>query len=341
MISATQLVAEDIGSVTQSRGTGEVQRDRSKFVVRPQLPIQQNDAVKTGNGRVRITFLDDSTVNITEQSRLVIDDFVYNGNPSASRMALRFASGTARFTSGSGRIAKPNIALRTPSATIGVRGTDFTTTVDEFGKSLIILLPSADGTVGEITVSNAAGMVILNQAFQATLVETYDSVPSPPIIVNLSLDLIDNMIIVNPPREIEEYQEVQDSRSNILDLTELDLDFLQFKELEEDRLMFTELDIDILDVDFLEDFLDEEDGFSDELGGVTLKGTTFGQNRSTQIFTILDAEAITFSRFVGGTIRVVVPKDEGKFITLNQDKIIYDLEVNGGGSTIIITQNNE
>lgn len=341
MISATPLVANDIGSVTQSRGTGEVVRDRTKLNVRPQLPIQQNDTVKTGNGRVKITFVDDSTVNVTEQSRLVIDDFVYNGNPSASRMALRFASGTARFTSGSGRIAKPNIALRTPSATIAVRGTDFTTTVDEFGKSLIILLPSEDGTVGEITVSNAAGIVVLNQAFQATLVETFDSIPSQPMILNLSLNLIDNMIIVNPPSEIREYQEIQDTRSNLLDLSELDIDYLRFKELDEDKLYFTELDVDVLDVNFLEDYLSEEvEGFSDELDGVTIKGTTFGQNRSTQIFAIISQDTINISRYVGGAIRVNVPKDEGKNILLSQNKAIYNLEVNGGGSEIIITQNN-
>jgi len=340
LISATPLVANDIGSVTQSRGTGEVVRNQTKYNVRPQLPIRQNDTVKTGNGRVRITFVDDSTVNVTEQSRLVIDDFVYNGNPSASRMALRFASGTARFTSGSGRIAKPNIALRTPSATIAVRGTDFTTTVDEFGKSLIILLPSDDGTVGEITVSNAAGIVVLNQAFQATLVETFDSRPSQPLILNLSLDMIDNMIIVNPPEEIKEY-EITDSRTNILDLSELDIDYLEFKDLEKDDLIFDQLDKDLLSVNFLEDYLDDGGGdLSDSRDGVSITGTTFGYNESTQIYAIIAQDSINISRYVGGTISINLSKDEGKNILLNQNKIIYDLKVNGGGSEIIITQSD-
>lgn len=340
LISATPLVANDIGSVTQSRGTGEVVRNQTKYNVRPQLPIRQNDTVKTGNGRVRITFVDDSTVNVTEQSRLVIDDFVYNGNPSASRMALRFASGTARFTSGSGRIAKPNIALRTPSATIAVRGTDFTTTVDEFGKSLIILLPSDDGTVGEITVSNAAGIVVLNQAFQATLVETFDSRPSQPLILNLSLDMIDNMIIVDPPKEIKEY-EITDSRTNILDLSELDIDYLEFKDLDKDDLIFDQLDKDLLSVNFLEDYLDDSGGdLSDSRDGVSITGTTFGYNESTQIYAIIAQDSINISRYVGGTISINLSKDEGKNILLNQNKIIYDLKVNGGGSEIIITQSD-
>ena len=42
-------------------------------------------------------------------------------------------------------------------------------TVDEIGKSLIILLPNADGSVGKISVESDVGQVILNRAFQQRL----------------------------------------------------------------------------------------------------------------------------------------------------------------------------
>ena len=51
------------------------------------------------------------------------------------------AQGTARFASGfGGKIKKANIDISTPTATIAVRGTDFTTSIDELGRSLVILL---------------------------------------------------------------------------------------------------------------------------------------------------------------------------------------------------------
>ena len=57
-------------------------------------------------------------------------------------MALQFGLGTARFITGNlNRIDKQNIQLKTPTATVGIRGTDFTITIDELGRSLIILLP--------------------------------------------------------------------------------------------------------------------------------------------------------------------------------------------------------
>ena len=59
-------------------------------------------------------------------------------------------------------------------------------TIDEVGSSTIILLPSCDTNgncfVGEISVESDAGQVILNQAFQATVVDTIASRPLTPVI---------------------------------------------------------------------------------------------------------------------------------------------------------------
>lgn len=295
------------------------------------------DTVRTGNGRVKITFVDKTTVNVTEQSRLVIDDFVYSGNPSTSRMALKFASGTVRFATGTG-VKKSNISLRTPSATIAVRGTDFTSTVDDFGRSLIVLLPEEDGSVGEITVSNAAGEVILNRAFQATMVQNFDTRPSTPVILNLSINMIDNMMIVNPPKEIERGEELVDSRTNLLDLSELDVDFLQNRDLDNDYFAMDELDKDVLNVNFLEDYLSDAGEMSGEKDGMRIEGTSFGYNETTQIFAIIGVDVINISRYVGAAISIDVPKDEGKNITINQNGVIHNLKVNGGGTEIYIKQ---
>ena len=56
------------------------------------------------------------------------------------------AQGTARFASGfGGKIKKSNIKVSTPTAQIAVVGTDFTTSIDEIGRSLVILLPDEFG----------------------------------------------------------------------------------------------------------------------------------------------------------------------------------------------------
>lgn len=203
------------------------------------LPIDMKDTIRTGNGRIQITFQDNSVVKVTEQSRLVIDDFVYNPKTNAGRMGVRFAAGTARFIGG--KMNRPNIKLKTPTATIGVRGTDFTTSVDETGKSMFILLPGDDGHVGSITVATDAGIVVLNQAFQSTIVITGDAAPSRPVILNVSLSMIDNMIMVTPPQVIEG-GEPEPSQSVEEQMFELNEDFLKDESLQSDSLASKEDD---------------------------------------------------------------------------------------------------
>lgn len=346
LISATPAALANIGSVTQSRGISEVVKRTAKVPTRPQLPVDKMDKVQTGNGRVEIKFIDDSTVKVTEHSKLVIDDFVYSGKPSTSRMALRFASGTARFATGqSGKMNKANINLRTPTATIAVRGTDFAATVDDFGKSLVILLPEPDGSVGEITVSNGAGFVILTKAFQATIVSTADSRPSRPVILNLSLDQIDNMLIVSPADEVITDEDAQDTRSNILDLSELDVDFLVRDELREDQLASSDLDINTINADFLsEDFLD--DGLRTDncatRDGTKLCGTAFGLDNTTQITSILSGDSIRLVRTLSTTVDVRFKKDENKTLYIDSNGKSFLVEINDpAGGTIINVKQGE
>ena len=316
----------------------------TKVTTRPQLPVDKMDKVQTGNGRVEIKFVDDSTVKVTEHSKLVIDDFVYSGKPSTSRMALKFASGTVRFATGqSGKMNKSNINLKTPTATIAVRGTDFASTVDDFGKSLIVLLPEADGSVGEITVSNAAGMVILTKAFQATVVTTADSRPSKPVILNLTLDQIDNMLIVAPADEVKTDEDASDPKANLLDLSELDIDFLAKDDLKEDKLASSELDINAIDANFLgEDFLDNSLGTDNcaTRDGTKLCGTTYGLDNTTQITSILSGDSIRLVRTLSTTVDVRFKKDENKTLYIDSNGKSFLIEINdpAGGTIINVKQ---
>ena len=296
-----------------------------------------------------ITFLDDSKVRLTEHSKLVIDEYIFDPDPSKSKMALKFASGTARFiTSKLGKIAKQNIQLSTPTANITIRGTDFTCTVDELGRSLIILLPDDSGLPsGEILVTTAIGTVTLNKPYQATTVDVFESAPSAPVILDLSLDIIDNMLIVSPPKEEVILAEETTTVSNdFLDFNDLDYDFLAEDELAEDSLEFTELDYDALDTNFLEDLLQIIDEFDQEeqdaLQDVTstiVSGTNIGQDQNTQITTFIVGETITLQRQVSNFARVDLNLDGSYTVIFIQDGVSKIVKINGGSSSVIrITQ---
>ena len=183
------LVWGAIGEVTDHSGSGAIERDDGFEIleVEDELGVESMDVVVTEKGKVRIDFVDDTRVDITEHSRLVIDDFVYNPNNGTGKLAMNVAMGTVRYASGAiARNSRENVRLRTPTATISVRGTDFTMTVDEIGRSLVILLPSCPTPstcfTGEIEVSTDVGIVLLTQAFQATVVTSKDAKPTKPKI---------------------------------------------------------------------------------------------------------------------------------------------------------------
>src|SRR5210317_276944 len=260
--------SESIGDVTLSKGNSVIDRkDGEKDVkVEKDLDIFSYDTVKTGKGQVAIEFLDETRVDITQHSKLIIDDFVYDPNAKTGKLSLKATLGTVRYASG--QIAKnsaQNISIKTPTATVSVRGTDFAMTIDEIGSSTIILLPSCDTNgncfVGEISVESDAGQVILNQAFQATQVDTPESRPINPVILDLDESLINNLLIVRRPPELED--QIQYEKNLKIVANALDIDFLKFDDLEVDLLetkedeYATALDIDFLEQNFLVDILEQ------------------------------------------------------------------------------------
>jgi hypothetical protein len=347
MTGEVQSVA-NIGNITELNGTGRVVRDKT-YKASLALDINSYDNVQTSNGRMGITFLDDSQVRLTEHSELIIDEFIYDPDPSKSRMALQFASGTARFITGKlATIDKENIFIKTPSATIGIRGTDFTVTVDELGRSLVILLPDDDGLPsGEIVVATAMGQVILNKPYQATTVSMFETKPSKPVILDLTLELIDNMLIVSTPREVKQNETEDGGGSvNILDVDLLEFDDLEIDYLAEDTLEFTELDINYLDVNFLEDLLDiiEDVNELEQTESllrtdINLRGTQMGFDSNTQINTFLTDNVLSFYKVLEDTVRLDVDRSGSYTVLLVQNGKGTQLVINGGGdSSITINQ---
>lgn len=349
-------VYAQVGEISELRGNGEVLRadETDKLLARTSLDILSYDDVRTGNGRLGITFLDSSVIRLTEHSKIIIDEYIYDANPSKSKMALKMASGTARFITGAlGRIDKENISIETPSASIFIRGTDFTTTVDELGRSLIILLPNPDGSSsGSISVETIAGTEVLNQPFQATMVSVAESPPTKAVtLVNMSLNFIDNLLIVNPPDEVERAVEDQSSSSSNV----LDADFLEENDLDDDSGLseddlqeeITRLDIDLLAVDFLQDLLEiiedlgKKEQDASEIDGVRIEGIIAGFDQDAQVYTFVEGEILTLVRQVENTIDLELDKSGGYNIQILSAGKQINITTNGGGENEIIINQSD
>ena len=362
----TFAYADDIGDITEHNGSSGIVRDSGEVVSGGVgEDIFFKDSIETAQGRMNIKFIDETNLKLTEHTEVVIDEYYFDPDPSKSRMAMKFISGTARFTTGKlGLVPKENIVITTPTATIGVRGTSFTTSVDELGRSLVVLLPETECTIdgdctpsGEITVTNEGGVVILNEAFQATMASSLSTPPIQPVVLDniMNLDSIDNMFIVSPPPAVqdatnEEAEAREDSSDSLLDFNDLDIDYLKedWDEGEED-LDFNELDMDLLDVDFLQDVLKlfeeinvikqkqrAKAGSGDTSGNIV--GTSLGFDKTTQYNTIIDEGAgqIWFYREVNGIIDIRIPIESSVKIESENEGVTNSIIVNDGDSVVII-----
>lgn len=210
------IALANVGAIVQQQGTSvQIRRGADTLPGGVNASVNMNDAIVTGLSSLQLRFQDNTTAAVTENSRFVIDDFVYDPNRGAGRLNVRVSMGTVRYVSG--QIARNNqqsVQVNTPTAVIGVRGTDFFMTVDESGQSLVVLVPSCDQQgncyTGKISVTNDGGTVEMDQPFHATYVPSAAVAPTQPIQLSINVsDINNNLIIVRPPQIMLLIQESQ------------------------------------------------------------------------------------------------------------------------------------
>lgn len=354
------------GKITEYKGSGVLERGRAVIDGAVDIGVEPMDTAVTEQGRMRIDFIDDTRVDLTEHTRLIIDDFVYDPGAGVGKLGLRATLGTVRYASG--QIAKRNrrnVSVDTPSATIGVRGTDFVLVVNEIGGTMVTLLPSCNFDIisqknecvtGEISVETDIGLVIMNQAFQSTMVQSRWSRPTQPLVLDLDEQDITNLLIL---RKKTPYDEAAEDSQQLTTMTDfLDIDFLEFDGLDYDALVDDISGIwltDLKDSDFYFDELLED--MIDQLNIQIAKGLTnelekqnkeffrvieFGYDSKTRVELIDENPNWKFRRVDASTRHVVelyLSQNYGYVINLEQNgETIYDYRLGVGTNFIDIQQ---
>ncbi len=342
-----------VGKVTEQTGPTEIIRDKKSISAKLNTGVEMNDTVSTARAKAELTFEDKTSVKLTEHSKIIIDDFVYDPKKGAGKLGMKMALGTARYASG--QIAKNNpqqVAIKTPTASIAVRGTDFSMTVDELGRSLVMLLPSCDDkgcVTGAIEVSNLAGVVLLDVPYQATLVNSAYTMPTEPTVVRLDQANINNMLIISKPKEVTEAEQAGTTKKEkgLLDFNELDVDLLKFTALDNNALdKKTALDRNDLDSDLLAfnelNELDRQNAslLGDELDNPILPG--YNSNKSLGLLYYFNDDQTKVTLYKAGTHNATATFDTTKSVTytlIQSGQTIIQNVNKGATSTVTITQN--
>ncbi|MEH2515477.1 hypothetical protein V1279_001050 [Bradyrhizobium sp. AZCC 1610] len=158
-----QAPEEPVGNVATVIGSAGVIRNDKTTPLKAKDDIYLNDVVQTGaNSALGITFIDATTFNLKANTKITIDNYVYEDGGKSNAAIFDVAKGTAAFVAAS--VAKTgDMKITTPTATLGIRGTTGLVEVPEGAAAnnpnnvAVKLYPDADGRVGRIEVNDRAG----------------------------------------------------------------------------------------------------------------------------------------------------------------------------------------
>ena len=130
---AGAATAADIGLVKVAKGAVEIQRGTTKMPAKVGAGLQTADIVITGaDGSAGITFTDNSLVSVGPNSVFAIDKYSFDTTTHAGEFEGNLKQGRLAAVSGKMvRQSPDSMKIRTPSAIMGVRGTEFVVQVDE------------------------------------------------------------------------------------------------------------------------------------------------------------------------------------------------------------------
>ena len=159
--------AQPIGQVDSVTGTVTVTHaDGTQGALEAGSPVFQGDTLETdGGGAIGITLADETTFSMAENGSMVLDEMVYDPGTQEGTVSMSVLEGV--FTFVSGQVAKTDpdaMTLDTPVATIGIRGTQVGLDIREGGEMTVVLMEEKDGFVGEVVVTNDAGVLAQGQS---------------------------------------------------------------------------------------------------------------------------------------------------------------------------------
>ncbi|MCK9240462.1 FecR domain-containing protein, partial [Desulfocurvus sp.] len=155
---------DSIGNVVGLAGSAQAQSSEGSRPLALGSPVHAGEVLTTGPGaHVEITFTDGSVLAQGENATLTLDQYVYNPEDSgASAMLLDMAQGTFRMITGELAKANPEgVAIRSPLATIGIRGTGADFDVQP-GGAMRVGVFQYDGL--DLTITTPFGSVVINNA---------------------------------------------------------------------------------------------------------------------------------------------------------------------------------
>ena len=128
----SEALAQQNGLIERTQGDVRIIRAGQTLTARPGLDVRARDRIVVGaNGATGFTTPDNGLFSLGPNSQMIIDDIQFNKQTQDGNIAVRFLKGTFSTVTGLlGKLSPQKHRVQTPTATIGVRGTEYSARVD-------------------------------------------------------------------------------------------------------------------------------------------------------------------------------------------------------------------
>jgi hypothetical protein len=125
-----------VAALVKNQVTGEI-GSTQRTVVRGDK-LFRNEKVATGPAsQLNVLFVDETSLSLGPNTSIVLDEMVYDPNSGQGKVVLSIPIGVTRFVSGI--LPKQDYEIRTPTMTVGIRGTMVDFFVRENGNTTALL----------------------------------------------------------------------------------------------------------------------------------------------------------------------------------------------------------
>ncbi len=186
---AGPTATSSIGVIISIEGEGDVVliRNGIEHSVVKGMSLKEGDIIKTdSDSNVVLVYADDTIISLGSKGRMLIEELTYDPDIGQGSSSTSIVQGQFSFVSGGvAKLGDDLMVFKTPVATIGVRGTTVVGSVEAEGKTNVFtLLPTANGEIGSISVTNEGGTQILTEANQTTSILNFRTAPGESFILS-------------------------------------------------------------------------------------------------------------------------------------------------------------
>ncbi|WP_323595273.1 FecR family protein [Aliarcobacter butzleri] len=233
----------NIGTVSLVEGKATILRNGQTLGANMGDKIENKDVISTQvNSKIKITFIDNTIVTIGKESSLNIEEYIFNTSTKEAKTELNVLKGAFHTITGEiGKVNPDKFKLKTKSASIGIRGTEFygdenrivctqgriivlsnSVSVDVSSGNYINIFPNQRPSVPlpleNSTLDNIIERLNTNNQSSNNGVDNFNNVPSSPLALEGStLRTLDNLDNQNSwGNWNENLQALQDDKNNAI-----------------------------------------------------------------------------------------------------------------------------